>query len=83
MKSWYGGDGRNHLYHHSKIDGAQCGKWVMHAETKMDLYIAKISRQLSGSVPDIKVDEGAVYNPDSDSDSDGEGPGTGELSDLE
>ena len=81
MKSWYGGPGRSHLYYHSQITAAQCEKWIGHSESKMDLYITKISRKISGTVPNITLDGTAEYQTDSDSGSDDDDPGDGQLSD--
>ena len=47
----------------------------------MDLYIAKISRELSGTVPNLTLDDTAEYHTDSDSGSDDDDPADGKLSD--
>ena len=47
----------------------------------MDLYIAKISREISGTVPNITLDGTAEYHTDSDSESDDDDPADGQLSD--
>ena len=48
----------------------------------MDLYIAKFSREISGTVPDLTLDDTAEYHTDSDSGSDDDDPADGQLSDL-
>ena len=47
----------------------------------MDLYIAKISREISGTVPNLTLDGEAEYHTDSDSGSDADDPLDGQLSD--
>ena len=47
----------------------------------MDLYIAKISREISGTVPNLTLDGKAEYHTDSDSGSDDDDPADGQLSD--
>ena len=47
----------------------------------MDLYITKISRKISGAVPNITLDGTAEYHTDSDSGSDDDDPADGQLSD--
>ena len=47
----------------------------------MDLYITKISRKISVTVPNITLDGTAEYQTDSDSGSDDDDPADGQLSD--
>ena len=47
----------------------------------MDLYITKISRKISCTVPNITLDGTAEYQTDSDSGSDDDDPADGQLSD--
>ena len=47
----------------------------------MDLYIAKITREISGAVPNLTLDGTAEYHTDSDSGSDDDDPADGQLSD--
>ena len=47
----------------------------------MDLYIAKFSREISGTVPDLTLDDTAEYHTDSDSGSDDDDPAGGQLGD--
>ena len=47
----------------------------------MDLYIAKISREISGTVPNLTLDGTAEYHTDSDSGSDDDDPADGQLGD--
>ena len=70
-----------YLYYHSQITAAQCEKWIGHCESRMDLYIAKFSREISGTVPDLTLDDTAEYHTDSDSGSDDDDPADGQLSD--
>ena len=56
-------------------------KWIGHCESKMDLYIAKISCDISGTVPNLTLDGTAEYHTGSDSGSDDDDPADGQLSD--
>ena len=47
----------------------------------MDLYIAKISREISGTAPNLTLDGTAEYHADSDSGSDDDDPADRQLSD--
>ena len=47
----------------------------------MDLYIAKISSEISGTVPNLTLDGTAEYRTDLDSGSDDDDPADGQLSD--
>ena len=47
----------------------------------MDLYIAKISREISGTVPNLTLDGTAEYHTGSDSGSDDDDPADRQLSD--
>ena len=67
--------------HRSPHTAAQCEKWIGHSESKMDLYITKISRKISGIVPNITLDGTAENQTDSDSGSDDDDPADGQLSD--
>ena len=47
----------------------------------MDLYITKISRKISGTVPNLTLNDEAEYHTNSDSGSDDNDPADGQLSD--
>ena len=47
----------------------------------MDLYIAKISREISGTAPNLTLDGTAEYHTDFDSGSDDDDPADRQLSD--